>query len=136
MELKIHRKKRRDMTSREYSCLKQFPKKGCPIVKLTETYSAIVHDGVVTIYEKGEDDLLIFAQAYLGPFWAGSMGTVADTPIAKKVFGKLERYLEEQGWLAEQKEERSLEILSLLEKEFSDDAGRQLPESSGPDELP
>lgn len=136
MELKIHRKKRRDMTSREYSCLSQFPKSGAPIVRLTETFLALVHDGVVVLFENGKDDRLVFAQAYLGPFWAGRLGTVADTPIAKMVFGKLEGYLEEQGWLAEQKEERSLEILSLLEKEFSDDAGRQLPESSGPDELP
>lgn len=124
------------MTSREYSCLRQFPKNGAPIVDLTKTFSALVHNGVVTICEKGKDDRLLFAQAYLGPFWLGSAGTVADTPIAKMVFDRLEGYLEEQGWLAEQKEERSLEILSLLEKEFSDDAGRQLPESSGPDELP
>lgn len=136
MELKINKKKRRDMTSREYSCLSQFPKNGAPVVDLTETFFALVHDGVVVIYENGKDDRLFFAQAYLGPFWAGSLGTVADTPIARKVFDRLEGYLEEQGWLAEQKEERSLEILSLLEKEFSDDAGRQLPESSGPDELP
>ncbi len=136
MELRTHKKEQRDMTFREHSCLRQFPKGGAPIVDLTETFSALVHDGVVVICQKGKDDRLIFARAYLGPFWVGSMGTVADTPIAKKVFDKLEGYLREQGWLNEQKEERSLEILSLLEKEFSDDAGRQLPESSGPDELP
>lgn len=92
--------------------------------------------GSVVVHRKGTGDKLAFAQASIGPIWTGTLGWVTETGMSRHVFASLNEYLAEQGLLDSQKEERALEILSLLEKEFSDDAARRLPESSSPDELP